>query len=83
MEQPARGRIEKPEEAQNIVWQTRTREPTDYENRLGDALEQVFAGGAGGLAEVVEGLNKLEFADPDGRAWTEASFQAEMKRLGE
>jgi hypothetical protein len=82
MNRPARGRIEKPEEAQHIVWQTRARAPTEYENRLGDALEQVFAGGAGALAEVVEGLNKLEFPDPDGRAWTEASFQEEMKRLG-
>jgi hypothetical protein len=77
-----RGRIEKPEEANNIVWQTRTREPTDYENRLGDALEQVFAGGATDLGEVVEGLNKLKFPDPHGRAWTETSLQAEMKRLG-
>jgi hypothetical protein len=77
-----RGRIEKPEEANNIVWQTRTREPTDYENRLGDALEQVFAGGASALGEVVEGLNKLKLPDPEGRAWTETSFQAQMKRLG-
>lgn len=83
MKQPVRGRIERPEEAQNVVWQTRAREPTDYENRLGDALEQVFAGGAGALAEVVEGLNQLELPDPGGRAWTEASFEAEMKRLGE
>jgi hypothetical protein len=76
------GRIEKPEDRNNIVWQTRTREPTDYENRLGDALEQVFAGGATALGEVVEGLNQLGFPGPDGRAWTETSFQAEMKRLG-
>jgi hypothetical protein len=82
MERRARGRIEKPDEADNVVWQTRTREPTDYENRLGDALEQVFAGGADTLAEVVAGLNKLEFPDSAGRAWTEASFQDEMKRLG-
>jgi hypothetical protein len=82
MKQPARGRIEKPDEVENVVWQTRDSEPTDYENRLGDALEQAFADGALELGEVVERLNKLKFPDPDGRPWTEASFQAEMRRFG-
>ena len=82
MKQSARGRIEKPDEVENAVWQTRDAEPTDYENRLGDALEQVFADGAAALGEVVERLNKLKFPDRGGRPWTEASFQAEMRRLG-
>ncbi len=82
MKPPQRGRIEKPDEVENVVWQTRDSEPTDYENRLGDALEQVFASGAVELAQVVNKLNELQLPGPDGRPWTEASFQAEMRRLG-
>jgi hypothetical protein len=83
MKQPARGRVEKPDEAVNTVWQTRLAPPTGYENALGDALEQVFASGAETLSQVIEGLNKLGSRAPDGASWTEASFQQEMQRLGQ
>ncbi len=77
-----KGQIEVPGQARNIVWQTRSAAPTDYENALGDALEQVFGGGAETLEQVVEGLNKLGFRAADGRPWTAAGFEAEMARLG-
>lgn len=77
-----RGRIEHPDEAQNIVWQTRAASPSAYENRLGDALETIFGEGVEDLAGVVRRLNEMGVMDPTGAPWTEASFQDEMKRLG-
>ena len=74
-----RGSVEKPE---NIEWQTRAAPPSEYENRLGAALEQAFAGGAQTLAEVVSALNELQLPDHDGGRWTEASFEQAMQRLG-
>jgi len=65
-----------------VVHQTRDREPTEYENLLGDALERIFAGGATELPEVVQGLNELAAPSPSGQPWTEALFLSEMQRLG-
>ena len=70
------------ETSANLRWQTRGRAPSEYENRLGDALEQVFASGATELAEVVKKLNEMGMAAPDGAPWTEARFEAEMAKLG-
>lgn len=77
-----KGAIDIPGKVPNIVWQTRSTPPTEYENQLGDALEQVFGKGAESLAEVVAGLNAIGFRSAEGSTWTEASFQEEMKRLG-
>jgi hypothetical protein len=74
----ARGGVEKRE---NFEWQHRAEAPSEFENRLGDALEQIFANGIDSLAEVVQELNKTT-RDRAGNPWTEQSFQAEMKRLG-
>jgi hypothetical protein len=75
----ARGGVEK---LQNIEWQNRAEPPTEFENRLGDTLEQIFASGAESLPEVVAQLNNEGSRDRAGQPWTEESFQAEMKRLG-
>lgn len=75
----SRGGVENPF---NLEWQTRAAPPTEFENRLGDALETIFAGGAQELAEVVAGLNGMQLFDAEGRPWTEASFQEILKRLG-
>jgi hypothetical protein len=74
----ARGGVEKRE---NIEWQHRAEPPTQFENRLGDALEQVFAKGIEPLSEVVAELNKSASRDRAGNPWTEETFRAEMKRL--
>jgi hypothetical protein len=74
-----RGSVEVPE---NIQWQTRAAPPTEFENRLGDALERVFGRGIEALHEVVEMLNAEGSRDADGLPWTEASFQATLRRLG-
>lgn len=76
-----KGAIDRPGEVPNIVWQTRTNAPTEYENQFGDALEQVFEKGAASLEEVTAGLNALGFRTPDGQSWTGERFQEEVKRL--
>lgn len=77
-----KGQIEVPGKVDNIIWQTRAAPPTSYENALGDALEQAFAGGATTLEEVVAALNAQDFRGADGSTWTAATFEAEMARLG-
>jgi hypothetical protein len=74
----ARGSVEQRE---NIEWQNRAEAPTPFDNRLGDALEQIFDKGVDSLAELVQELNQLA-PDRAGKPWTEESLQAEMKRLG-
>lgn len=62
--------------------QMRTAPPTAYETRLGDALEAAFAAGHHALPALVSALNADGVTDPDGAAWTEASFQTVMAQLG-
>ena len=78
-----KGMIEKPGETDNLIWQTRKAEPTQYENDLGDALEKVFEAGASELDEVVDGLNRIGFRAPDGTSWTAERFAAELHTLAE
>ena len=77
-----KGKIEKPEDVENIVHQTRPAPPTEFENRLGDALEEIFGADIDQLGDVVAKLNDMGVPAPEGEDWTEESFQAEMKRLG-
>ena len=77
-----KGRIERPEEAQNIPWQTRAAPPSAYENKLCHALEAIFSAGVEDLPTIVVRLNELGVRDPSGQAWTEESFPRDMRRLG-
>lgn len=77
-----KGSIEQPDKIQNIAWQTRPAIPTEYEIQLGDALETVFASGAESLDQVVAKLNELGMRTAEGRTWTSAVFESEMKKLG-
>ena len=77
-----KGKIEKPGEVENIVHQTRPAPPTGYENRLGDALQEIFGADIDQLPDVVAQLNDLGVQTESGEDWTEESFQSEMKRLG-
>ncbi|MFC6672179.1 recombinase-like helix-turn-helix domain-containing protein [Marinobacterium aestuariivivens] len=74
--------LQVPGKTENIIWQTRAKVPSPYEKALADALEQVFADGAIGLGEVVAGLNTRGMKSEAGEAWTEASLEAELQRLG-
>lgn len=63
-------------------WQSRTRDPTPYEARLGDALEDAFRNGVHDLPALVETLNRDGVPAPDGGPWTEDGFVAAMRELG-
>ena len=54
---------------------------TYYEDKLGDALEQLLGEGTDDLHALAAGLNKLGFAPAGGASWTVASLEAEFKRL--
>jgi hypothetical protein len=61
--------------------QAQRRAPTDYENRLGDALEAAFAAGAWELDALLARLNAEGIRTPDGREWTPANFESILERL--
>lgn len=63
-------------------FQARRREPTAYENSLGDALEAAFAEGVHELPRLVARLNAMGVKAPDGTDWTESLFETEMRKLG-
>lgn len=65
-----------------VTHQTRTREPSAYEYKLAQVLEEVFGQVGHELSDVVRGLNDRSVRAPDGAPWTEESFRTEMKRLG-
>jgi hypothetical protein len=77
-----KGTIERPGDVVNIVWQTRAAPPSEYENRLGDALVECFAAGIEAVEPLVARLNEMGVQAPDGARWTVASFEREMARLG-
>lgn len=62
--------------------QARDREPDDYQNLLGDAIERSYADGVHDLAGLVERLNEARVPSPNGQTWTPDLFRQEMKRLG-
>lgn len=62
--------------------QTRESPLTPYEDKLAGLIQRIFAEGHHELAALVQGLNDHGSLAPDGAPWTEASFRAEMSRLG-
>lgn len=73
------GYIEKPSDMHfNFIYQTRAAAPTDYENSLCDAVQELFLEDVTDLSGLVLGLNKKDVKDPQNMAWTEASFEAAM-----
>lgn len=69
-------------ETVDYAHQTRDLPHGDYENRLGDALEALFEAGVKDLPDIVAGLNRSGVKPPNGGAWSEDLFRAEMARLG-
>lgn len=65
-----------------IVWQTRPAVPTDYEEMLASALEQMFSQRVYELPDIVAALNRDGIRTPGGEAWTEANFQSTFRELG-
>lgn len=64
------------------IHQSRERDPTDYENLLGDAVERCFANGITDLDALVASLNEQAVPAPGGTTWTVETFTSEMARLG-
>ena len=77
-----KGNIENPGQVKNIVHQTRGTPPTDYENQLGQALEEIFADDVIELKDIIARLNEKGIQTNSGSPWTEELFQFELKRLG-
>ncbi len=77
-----KGWIERPAAVANVVWQTRAAPPSEYENKLGDALVACFGAGIVELNALIARLNEMGVLAPDGTRWTAAAFEREMARLG-
>jgi hypothetical protein len=63
--------------------QARTRQPTSYEDLLGDSIERAFGAGHWELGALLAYLNKAGPLGPNGAAWTAEFYQAVIKTLGE
>jgi hypothetical protein len=63
--------------------QARKREPTQYETLLADSIERAFGQGLWELPDLVRYLNQSGPLGADGQAWSEESYQAEIKRLAQ
>lgn len=74
------GAVETYDNIEHVIWQNRTAPPTEYEDGLGDALEQVLAE-THELPGIVAGLNELGMRMPSGAKFTEESLKAEFARL--
>ncbi|MBD8162640.1 recombinase-like helix-turn-helix domain-containing protein [Erwinia persicina] len=69
------GAIHVPGQYQNIIWQTRRREPEPFEVTLITELEALFSQGIATLAQLVPALNQQRVFDRSGTPWTEESFR--------
>jgi len=74
--------IQVPGKTEQIIWQTRHREPSRYEQALVEHLEAAFATGTVELEPLVEVLNARGSRTESGELWTGENFEAEMVRLG-
>jgi len=70
-----KGSIQAPGSAPNIVWQTRSRVPDEYEVLLISALENLFASGMETLEDLIDALNQQKLLDRQGHPWTTESFR--------
>ncbi|MFY3770955.1 MAG: recombinase-like helix-turn-helix domain-containing protein [Pseudomonadota bacterium] len=70
-----KGHIQSPGTAPNVVWQTRSRIPDEYEVALIAMLETLFASGVETLEQIIDELNQKQLFDRQGQQWNEASFR--------
>lgn len=61
--------------------QAQRRPPTDYENRLGNALEAAFGAGAADPASVAAHFNARGFRTAGGEPWTAEALRAALAEL--
>lgn len=78
-----KGQIYNAPERELIIWQTRPAPPTEFESSLAAALEQIFAQRIYELPDIVAALNRDGVRTRQGEAWTEQSFVATFRELGQ
>lgn len=69
-------------EPYNARRQTQFADPTEWEDRLADAIEAAFTAGAWDLPALVDAVREQGVTDPDGLPWTIETFRTELDRLG-
>lgn len=74
--------IQMPGQPQNIVWQTRPREPNAYELALSQHLISGFKADKITPADLAAHFNEQGFRHEGGGDWDSVNFEAEMARLG-
>lgn len=74
--------IQIPGQVEHLVWQTRYKTPTVYEQDFVKHLIQAFVSGVTELNDLVDSLNRQGFRRESGEVWTMQSFTEEMQRLG-
>ena len=74
--------IQIPGQPELLIWQTRYKVPTIYEQDFIQNLLSAFSTGNTELAHIVQALNAQDFRSESGAVWTEQSFTEEMQRLG-
>ncbi len=62
--------------------QSRSQSPTEWQQELANAIENIFSKGARELDAVVAGLNESRVRPPKGGVWTGDNFTALMHELG-
>jgi hypothetical protein len=82
-EAAGKGQIYNPPERELIVWQTRPAPPSEFELSLAGALEQIFAQRIYELPDIVAALNRDGVRTRQGETWTEPSFIATFRELGQ
>lgn len=63
--------------------QARRRQPTSFEDLLGDSIERAYAAGIHDLPGLVVHLNRSGPSCPGGEPWTEDAYKALVARLAE
>lgn len=75
------GLIFQPGDEENLRWQTRFSEPSEYEQALTSAIVQLYAEDVRTSEEFADGLNARNVLQTNGEAWTPAVLNAELERL--
>ncbi len=63
------------------VHQVQKQPPSEYENRLGDSIEDAFRNGIREMPDLVAALNAKGVPDPKGGAWTVETFESTLATL--
>ncbi len=74
--------IQVPGQVEDLVWQNRSKAPSQYELDFVQHLIQAFRQGVTELNDLTVALNEQGFRNESGDVWTVESFSTEMQRLG-